>query len=88
MLNSTTLKRHAALVDRMADTLGLDLEEAVLSGQMRFDSLSDAVLACTACSNPEGCERWLEMQTGRAPEAPGICRNTRMFEDLKAGRQV
>lgn len=88
MLNSTTLKRHADLVDRMAATLGLDLEEAVQSGQLRVDSLSDAVLACTGCSNPDGCDRWLEMQNGRAPEAPGLCRNVRLFEDLKAGRRV
>lgn len=86
MLNTVTLKRHADLVDRMANALGLDLEEAIQSGQLRIDSLGEAVLSCTGCSNPEGCERWLEMQTGRAKDAPGICRNVQMFTDLKAGR--
>ena len=84
---STTLKRHAILVDRMATTLGVDLEEKIMEGKLEFDGLSDAVLACSGCSNPDECEKWLDAQAEGADAAPGICRNTELFERLKAGKR-
>ncbi|WP_299848818.1 DUF6455 family protein [uncultured Roseovarius sp.] len=86
MTNPTNLRRHADLVDRMATTLGLDLEEITIAGQLQIDTLGEAVMACTGCTNADGCERWLEMQTKTAPAAPGMCRNSDLFERLKAGR--
>lgn len=78
------LKRHAALVDRMATALGLDLEEAALRGDLTPPDISDAVLSCTACSNPEHCETWLKEHGDGAPATPGYCRNIDMFDRLKA----
>ncbi len=86
MTNPTTLRRHAELIDRMATALGIDLEEVMMAGQLQIDTLGDAVLGCTGCSNPEGCHQWLDMQTGTAEQAPGICRNTDLFDLLKAGK--
>ncbi len=88
MQNTTTLKRHAALMDRMATTLGLDLEEKIMAGQLQIDSLGDAVLRCTGCENPDGCEHWLDIQTSRADATPAVCRNANMFKMLKAGKRV
>ena len=88
MTNQTTLHRHADLVDRMANVLGLDLEEMMMAGQMQIDTLGDAVLNCTGCSNPNGCEYWLELQDGAAQTAPAICRNADLFTMLKDGKSV
>ncbi|WP_306113497.1 MULTISPECIES: DUF6455 family protein [unclassified Roseovarius] len=88
MTNQKTLRRHAELVDRMATTLGLDLEELAMAGQIRFDTLSDAVLKCTGCSNAEGCAHWLSMQKGIAPATPDMCCNADLFQMLKDGKAV
>ena len=45
MQNNETIKRHAGLVDDMATTLGVDLEEAVLRGEITPDEVVDAVLS-------------------------------------------
>lgn len=88
MTDQPTLRRHAELVDRMATTLGLDLEELAMAGHLRFDTISDAVFRCTGCSNVEGCEHWLAMQTAVAPEAPDMCRNADLFRLLKDGKSA
>ena len=80
--------RHAALVDRMARTLGLDLEEKIMEGKLEIDTLGDAVLKCTGCTDPDGCEHWLDAQEDTAAEAPGICRNRDLFKLLKQGKHV
>lgn len=94
MPHNLTLRRHAALVDRMAKTLGVDLEEAVMRGQMAPGALPDLVLRCTSCANPDGCEAWLDKQreasaaeasrpTTRAATTPYFCRNAGTFDVLE-----
>lgn len=88
MANPQTLREHAALVDRMSDAVGVDLEEMILRGQLQTDTLGDAVLGCTGCANPSGCGHWLDRQerTGEiAQTTPGFCRNTDLFDLLKHG---
>lgn len=88
MTMSTTYRRHAELVDRMGDALGLDLEEKTFEGQLSLDTLSDVVLRCTGCADPDGCEHWLAAQDGIAEHAPSMCRNGDIFELLKQGKRV
>jgi hypothetical protein len=80
--------RHADLVDRMATTLGLDLDRKVLEGRLDPDTLEDAVLACTGCADVEGCERWLATREEQAEAAPSACRNAALFRVLKQGGHV
>jgi hypothetical protein len=75
MTDTTTIRRHATLVDRMAQKLGLDLEQKVLEGQLDPDSLCDAVLDCTGCSDPDGCTVWLDTPASQTDAAPSMCRN-------------
>ena len=84
MQGTTTLKRHADLVDRMANTQGVDLEERMMAGKVLPDDLSDAVLACTGCANPEACEHWLA-RNETAEQTPDYCRNADLFGRLKLG---
>lgn len=88
MQNTLTIKQHAALVDRMADTLGVDLEEATLKGQITPDALCDVVLRCTGCTDPGGCRHWLDAHDAGADSTPDMCRNGDIFELLKAGKRV
>ncbi len=83
MLGRLTLRKHARLVDRMATTLGLDLEERAMRGDVTFDEISDAVLACAGCSNASGCEHWLEAVKVPQAEAPAYCQNATLFKQLK-----
>lgn len=88
MTSTTTLKKHAALVDRMATALGIDLEEKAMQGQIDFDQISEAVMACSGCANPEDCTIWLDAHEGQADATPDICRNTELFARLKAGKHA
>ena len=81
MSRRETLRHHAGLVDQMATTLGVDLEEAALSGALRVDDIADAVLRCTQCSNPGHCETFLA-QSHAAPKAPEYCRNRSLLDRL------
>jgi hypothetical protein len=82
MQSTATLKRHADLVDRMAGTQGIDLEERMMAGVMRPEEVSDAVLACTGCAAADACANWLD-RTERADTAPDYCRNADLFARLK-----
>lgn len=82
MANQDQLRKHAALVDRMATARGLDLEEAALRGKITPDGISDAVLNCTGCTNPDACGHWLDAHSGTADSGPSYCRNAELFDDL------
>lgn len=84
MTSETQLAKHAALVDEMGTALGVDLEEQVLRGELTPDDLVDAVLSCTNCTDPERCQQWLAQREGVAETPPGYCRNTEMFDRLRA----
>jgi hypothetical protein len=82
MLDRATIRRHADLVDRMAEAVGADLQAAVLDGRLRPDALADAVIRCTGCCNPEHCGAWLDAHP-EGPDAPvGYCRNAELLTGL------
>lgn len=83
MQDRDTLKRHATLVDRMATALGVDLEDAALSGAMAMDEIADAVLRCTGCSDPTHCSGWLAEHGTGAERTPGYCRNKDLLARLR-----
>lgn len=83
MQSRTTLKRHAHLVDEMANAQGLDLEEQILRGNLAVSDLEDAVLRCTGCTKPCDCEDWLASRSLPADSPPDYCRNSELFADLK-----
>ncbi|WP_305967944.1 MULTISPECIES: DUF6455 family protein [unclassified Mameliella] len=85
MQSRATLKRHAALVDDMAQARGIDLEERIMRGKLTVSELEDAVLRCTSCASPETCAHWLAKREQDGTEAPGFCRNSDLFQTLEAG---
>jgi len=86
MFGTKTINRHAALMNRMAETLGVDLTQAIADGRLPAEAWREAVVRCTACSDPEGCQHWLaeHAQDEHRPEdAPGYCRNRDLMDSLR-----
>ncbi len=91
MIQNSQMRRHAALVDRMATTLGHDLDEAVMRGRLDPAEIPDMVLRCTGCAHPDRCESWLDRHAPAAGPAtpdmrpaspPYFCRNAGVFDDF------
>lgn len=83
MSDDKKLERHAGLVDRMAKSQGVDMDEAVQRGDLSPDQMDQTVYTCLGCSQTEACERWLSLNTEGAEATPGYCRNEDLFAFLK-----
>lgn len=81
MPTQETLRLHAGLVDDMARMLDIDLEEAAIDGSVSVDQISDAVLRCTDCPNPDHCKSLLN-NPGSARRTPEYCRNQELLDNL------
>lgn len=82
MEHLSILRRHADLLDNMANKLGVDLEESVMAGKMEFDGIADAVLRCTGCNHPDHCTSLLA-QGEALSEAPDYCQNRHLMAQLQ-----
>ena len=82
MAHTDRYTRHARLVSKMADRIGLDLVEAMQRGQVDSEDLRGMVNRCAGCTNPEACSDLLAdgHTHGVAPE---YCRNAHIFEALR-----
>ncbi|MFV2034410.1 MAG: DUF6455 family protein [Halocynthiibacter sp.] len=79
--------RHTALVGRMAERLGLDLDDMMQRGQMRPEELREIILRCVGCPDPTGCEGWLASREAvvseHTPRAPAFCRNKAKLDGMR-----
>ena len=84
MFGAKTINRHAALMNRMAETLGVDLTRAIADGRLPAEAWREAVVRCTGCSDPEGCQHWLGDHADQmVDDAPDYCRNKALMESLR-----
>ena len=84
MTAMTRIARHERLLSRMADANEADLDLALMLGNTTPEELTDAVMACTGCANPDACEHHLNH--GHIG-VPAFCRNARLIDRLaKTGR--
>ncbi|MFD2174487.1 DUF6455 family protein [Rhodobacter lacus] len=94
MYGRKTLNRHAALMNRMAQVLGINLTERMIAGKISGEEWREAVVRCTNCSDPGECMHWLaeHAEAGTDPNAPPIaaapsyCTNKMMMARLR--RQI
>ena len=77
--------RHEMLMGRMADTLGVDLQEAAMRGRLDAADTAMAVARCTGCEGGSDCPDWLAAHEAGAIDTPDYCRNRALFAAL-AGR--
>lgn len=90
MFGARTLNRHAQLMNRMAQVLGVDLTETMARGLLSGEDWRGAVVRCTGCADPEGCLHWLSEQdapedhdgAATAEAAPEFCNNRLMMARL------
>lgn len=86
MCGAHLLARHAELVHRMAETVGVDLAAARAQGRLSAEGLREAVSACTGCAEPGACGRWLaEHEASGAEAPPDYCENAGLFAGLGRG---
>jgi len=77
------ISRHADLVDKMAESAGVDLGEAVATGALPPSELRSTVRTCTHCRDVAACEAFLAEGGGLARRVPDYCLNKELFERLR-----
>lgn len=77
------LDRHADLVNRMADTVGVDMGQALLDGRLTGQDLRSMVTSCCACDGAADCPGWMDAHAGGAPSAPDYCNNRDRLGQLR-----
>ena len=77
--------RAPYLMNRMAETLGLNIGAEYNARLVSRRQLERAVSRCENCGDTAGCEVWLEDHTGGSREAPGLCPNKALFDHLREG---
>jgi hypothetical protein len=84
MLWMDRFDKHSGLVNRMAETLGVDLTEEMLRGTLPPQDLRATVLNCMGCREAGACESWLQAHPEGADAAPSYCRNRERLAALAA----
>ena len=74
---------HAQLVEKMAETLGVDLTEEMMAGNWTPEDMQATVSRCLGCTDPAHCKGWLDENTAGADETPGYCRNKDLLEAMR-----
>ena len=82
MHDTATLKKHAALFDEMGRSVGLDLQQQALEGRLLLDEISEAVLRCAKCSQPDHCASVMADRDAQMSAPPNYCRNRDLFAYL------
>jgi pyrroloquinoline quinone (PQQ) biosynthesis protein C len=82
MLWMNRYDKHADLVNRMAETLGVDLAEEMLKGNLPPQDIRSTVMACMGCREPGACAEWLEAHPEGSDAAPSYCCNKDRLEAL------
>ena len=82
MSTGARFDRHARLVSRMADALGVDLDQRVQEGEVLPEEVDVQVFNCMGCTAPDACGDWIKAHGGNLTAAPAFCRNKETLERL------
>lgn len=77
----TKLDNHMDLMGGMADRVGVDLAESMVSEPVAVGYRA-AVMRCATCREAGACAQW-QAAHEHADHTPGYCRNAGWFELLK-----
>lgn len=78
------IDRHARLMNRMAETVHVDLSDALARGRLSSQDLRNAVMACVGCEGGADCPEWLTQHAPGAADTPVYCRNRTLFHRIGA----
>ncbi|GAA0298434.1 DUF6455 family protein [Rhodovulum strictum] len=83
MSGQTKYGEHAALVEKMAEALGLDLTEEMMAGNWTPEDMQSTVSRCLGCTDPAHCKGWLGEHAEGTEETPDYCRNKDLLEAMR-----
>ncbi|BAQ69937.1 hypothetical protein NHU_02790 [Rhodovulum sulfidophilum] len=84
MSGQTKYDEHVHLVEKMAEVLGVDLDEETMAGRWTPEDMQDSVSRCLGCTDPSQCRSWLWTHDAGAGETPDYCRNKDLMEAMRA----
>ncbi|KEO55480.1 DUF6455 family protein [Thioclava indica] len=88
MSKARNLNHHAAMMNRMAQVMRIDLTAEMAQGRMSGEDWKDALVRCTGCTQPEACTLWLSEHDPEdevsVNEPPKYCENRLMIKRLRA----
>lgn len=73
--------RRAALMGKMAETVGVDFAEQIVSNPYQVAKYRDAVMRCMGCTHDAECKGWMADHP-QAGEAPDYCHNKDLLGQL------
>ncbi len=71
------------LLHRMAETVEVDLAEALLTGRLDGETFCAARDSCSACPEAARCGAWIEAMPSATPATPHYCRNRSLMARLR-----
>jgi len=76
------LDDRAGLMNRMAETVGADIGDAIIDGRLDAIGVRSALIACAGCGSAEECVHWMDAHPDGAQHAPDYCRNATLLDRL------
>ncbi|WP_323786236.1 DUF6455 family protein [Thalassovita sp.] len=75
------ISRHAAVMNRMAETVGANFASRIQADPEFAFQYRGAVMRCSSCKHDGDCSVWMDHHA-RASQAPRYCRNKDLLEAL------
>lgn len=87
MFGFAKLEEHGKLVEKMADAVGVDLEELEQRGTLSAEARDDLVKRCVGCADTCECQQYLAQTVpGTADAAPDYCLNRDEFAAMRGAK--
>lgn len=78
-----TCNATGVLLHRMAETVEVDLAEALLTGDLDGETFRAARDRCSACAEAARCGAWIEAAADGAGETPQYCAHRALMARLR-----
>ncbi len=76
--------RHADLVTGMAERVGVDWGERIMTNPEKAKDYRNAVMQCTRCQELGACQKFQELNN-EAANVPDYCMNADLFREMQKG---
>lgn len=80
------MRDHYWLVQRMAKSVGVDLDKAWETAKVDPEGWASMVQQCRHCDWSQGCQRWMDKRAleSEVQAPPEQCENRHVFDRLRA----